>query len=154
MITEIEQETLDIDWFLTDGKYIGFMASAGGKLPDSVAKSAENNKKLVSYFRSQPEISGCLISTELDAVLTKKFGSGTDDRYLEDYLSMTKKGLYSFDKTNFNNFLDGQYHLVASPLNPLTVNDLPKEIVEILMETKCSDSINKVMNLDWTNLLA
>jgi len=36
---EIDQQTLDIDWFFTDGCYISFMASGGGKLPESVACS-------------------------------------------------------------------------------------------------------------------
>lgn len=51
MYTEIEQQALDIDWFFTDGKYIGFVASGGGKLPETAANSSVNNEKLVSYFR-------------------------------------------------------------------------------------------------------
>ncbi|WP_261511279.1 hypothetical protein [Chryseobacterium paludis] len=148
IITEIEQQTLDIDWFLTDGKYIGFMASGGGKLPDSVAKSAENHKKMVSYFRNLPEISDFVINPELDALLIKRSGTGADERYLTDYVSMTKKGLYSFDKSNFNNFLDGQYHLVASPVKPMTVGDLPNEILEIFMETQCLDSMRNIIDIN------
>ncbi|ASK32280.1 hypothetical protein CEY12_20295 [Chryseobacterium sp. T16E-39] len=148
MITEIEQQTLDIDWFLTDGHHIGFMASGGGRLPDSVARSSENNEKLVSYFRGLPEISACTVNPELDDILTKIHGSGADERYLEDYISMTKKGLYSFDKTNFNNFLDGQYHLVAIPIKALIISDLPKDILGILKETQCSDKISDVKKLD------
>lgn len=147
MITEIEQETLDIDWFLTDGKYIRFMASGGGKLPDSVAKSSDNNKVLVSYFRSLPEISDFIANPELDALLIERSGTGVNERYLEDYVLMTKKGLYSFDKTIPCNFLDPYYHLVASPIIPLIINDLPKDILEILMETQCSAGMNAIIDV-------
>lgn len=147
MITEIEQQTLDIDWFLTDGKYIRFMASGGGKLPDSVAKSSYNNEKLVSYFRNLPEISDFVVNSKLDALLIEKFGTGVNERYLEDYVLMTKKGLYSFDKTVPCNFLDPYYHLVASPVIPLIISDLPKEILEILMETQCSAEMNAIIDI-------
>ncbi|MCJ7933577.1 MAG: hypothetical protein MUW56_08040 [Chryseobacterium sp.] len=119
MYTEIEQLILDIDWFFTDGIYVSFMASGGGKLPDSVIKSKENHELLVNYFRNLPEISDVMINPELDGLLIKIFGSGVDERYLEDYVLMAKKGLYSFDKTIPNNFLDPYYHLVASPKKPL-----------------------------------
>lgn len=152
MITEIEQQTLDIDWFLTDGKYIGFMASAGGRLPDSVAKSAENHKKLIHYFRNLPVISDFTINPELNSVLIEIYRSKADERYLEDYISMAKKGLYSFDKSNFNHFLDGNYHLVASPVNPLTLEDLPVDISEILIETQFQDKINQMLKMDISSL--
>jgi hypothetical protein len=147
MITEIEQQTLDIDWFLTDGKYIVFMASGGGRLPDSVAESSENNKKLVSYFRNLPEISDFMVNPELDRLLIERSGTGVNERYLEDYVSMTKKGLYSFDKTIPCNFLDPFYHLVASPVIPLTVGGLPNEILEIFMKTQCLDGMKNSLDI-------
>lgn len=45
MYTETEQQTLDIDCFFTDGKHIGFVTSGAGKLPETVAGSAEGNKQ-------------------------------------------------------------------------------------------------------------
>ncbi|MDV7699182.1 hypothetical protein N6B72_19865 [Chryseobacterium soli] len=130
MYTEIEQQTLDIDWFFTDGKYIEFTASGEGKLPESVARSSENNEKLVSYFRNLSEV---IVNPKLNDLLIGIFGTGADERYLNDFVSMTKKGFYSFDKTNLNNFLDYDYHLVTSPMNPLTINDLPQDILNIIL---------------------
>ncbi|MBK1895594.1 hypothetical protein [Chryseobacterium paridis] len=152
MITEMDQLGMDIDWFLTDGKHIGFMASGGGKLPDSVAKSIENHERLVSYFRGLPEISDFVVSPELDGVLIKISGTKSNERYLKDYVSITKRGLYSFDKTLVNNFIDGQYHLVASPIKPLNINELPADILEILLETQYSDKLNSILKLDCRNL--
>jgi hypothetical protein len=148
MYTEIEQEALDIDWFFTDGKYISFMASGGGKLPNSVSASKEDNQLLVNYFRNLPEISDVEINTELDNLLIKIFGSGVNDRYLEDYISMAKKGLYSFDKTHPNNFLEPHYHLVAKPINPLNLKDLPQDIQDILLRTKYNKKLESIQELN------
>jgi len=55
MITEIEQEVLDIDWFFTNGKEIGFVASGGGKLPKSISnKSMIEIQSLAGYFKNLP----------------------------------------------------------------------------------------------------
>jgi hypothetical protein len=62
MITEIEQVSLDIDWFFTDGQYISFMTSGGGRLPGSVSESEETHKILANYFRNLPEISEVIIN--------------------------------------------------------------------------------------------
>lgn len=148
MYTEIEQQTLDIDWFFTDGKYIGFTASGAGKLPESVARSSENNERLVSYFRNLPKISEVIVNPKLNDLLIQIFGTGTDERYLQDFVSMTEKGLYSFDKTNLANFLDFNYHLVTSPINPITINDLPQDILNIILQTKHPDDMSDMMNIN------
>ncbi|WP_109618973.1 hypothetical protein [Chryseobacterium oncorhynchi] len=148
MITEIEQETLDIDWFFTDGKYIGFMASGGGKLPNSVAESKEEHQVLVNYFRNLPEVSDVLVNLELDSLLIKTFGSGADERYLENYISMTKKGLYSYDKTVLSNFLDPHYHLVAIPKEPLKLENLPQDILDIISKTRFLNHIENFLEIN------
>jgi hypothetical protein len=62
MITAIEQEISDIDWFFTNGEEIGFVASGGGKLPDSVSnKSFEEIVLLATYFRDLPQKSRAII---------------------------------------------------------------------------------------------
>lgn len=141
MITEIEQQTMDMDWFFTDGEYVGFMASGGGKLPDSVAESEEKRQILVHYFRNLPEISEVEVSSKLDSILIKISASGADERYLEDYVLMTKKGLYSFDKSYPNQFSEPYYHLVAGPENPLKLKELPQDILDILVKTQYSISL-------------
>ncbi|PWN71056.1 hypothetical protein C1631_000045 [Chryseobacterium phosphatilyticum] len=148
MITEMEQAGLDIDWFITDGEYIGFMASGGGKLPESVAKSKKNNELLVEYFRNLPEISEVVINPKLDDILIKIFGSGVDERYLEYYVSMTKKGLFSFDKTYPNQFSDPNYHLVTSPKTPLKLKELPQDILDIVIGTQYNNTLMEVQEIN------
>ncbi len=129
MYTELEQQTLDIDWFFTDKSKIGFIASAGGKLPESISKLGEGNQLLSSYFRNLPEISEIFINTELDSKLRN------DENYLSDFISMAKRGLYTFDKTKLNDFLNSNYHLVAYPIKSLELRNIPQNILDILSKT-------------------
>lgn len=154
MITEIEQASLDIDWFFTDGQYISFMASGGGRLPGSVSESEETHKILANYFRNLPEISDVIINPELNNILIKVFGSGVNERYLKDYVLMARKGLFSFDKTYPNNFMDPSYHLVATPRTPLDLKDIPDSIMSLLTKTKYTgDSIPHISEIDISEIL-
>ena len=38
MLTSVEQETVEIDWFFTDDEHVGFVVSRGGRLPKSVVE--------------------------------------------------------------------------------------------------------------------
>ncbi|MBE4948327.1 hypothetical protein [Chryseobacterium culicis] len=153
MYTEIEQQALDIDWFFTDGKYIGFVASVGGKLPETVANSSVNNEKLVSYFRGLSKTSDAIVNPSLEDLLTKIFGSGVDERYLRDFIYFTQRGLYSFDKTYLNDFIDNQYHLVATPIKPLEISDLPSDILDLLIQIKIEDTIHLISDLDTSKII-
>ncbi len=134
MIPEFEQPALDIDWFFVNKKKIGFVASAGGRLPKSVADSRENIELLSSYFRALPVISEVELNEKLKAILPHH---EIDESYLSDFVLMAEKGLYTFDKTLVGNFSDNNYHLVAKPIVPLKVEDLPLHITNILFQTEC-----------------
>jgi hypothetical protein len=138
MITEIEQQSLDIDWFFITGQDIAFVASGGGKLPQSVAQSLEGNKLLSSFFRSLPVISEVIINPDLSMIITTPI----NEQYLVDFMEMTKRGLFSFDKTILNNFSESHYHLVAKPANPLKTDQLPFEIKEALFRSQYHGSID------------
>lgn len=141
MFTENEQQVLDIDWFFTNNEDVAFVASGGGRLPQSVAQSAENNKLLVSFFRGLPITSEVVINPELNKVIANI----VDERYLADFVSLTQKGLFSFDKTVLNSFLESQYHLVAKPVSPLKFSQLPSEIRRILVMTKYDGNIEPMI---------
>lgn len=133
---------MDIDWFFTNSDEIGFAASGGGQLPRSVAKSAENLELLALYFKNLPEKYGVIINPSLDKIIT----DGVDERYLKSFVQMAKKGLFSFDRTVLNSFTDPNYHLVAKPVSPLKTDELPSEIVKILMETRYSGNIGSILD--------
>lgn len=136
MITEEEQIALDIDWFFTDGEQIGFVASGGGLLPATIAKSPENIEVLTSYFWSLPARCNAILNPNL-ANKIKDINEG----YLSAFVPLSEKGLYTFDKTFLNRPFDTSYHLVAKPTTPLTLDDLPFRIKNIIIETKLNSSI-------------
>jgi len=137
MLTEIEQQSLDIDWFFIADNKIGFVASGGGKLPDSVTNLNKNFSEISSYFRSLPEKTEAIINKELKRIKTTTI----TDYYLEDFVYMAKRGLYSFDKTLLNNFSDTNYHIVARPIECLRVEELPIEITDLINKTTYDGNI-------------
>jgi hypothetical protein len=109
---------------------------------------------LANYFRNLPEISDVIINPELNNILIKVFGSGVNERYLKDYVLMARKGLFSFDKTYPNNFMDPYYHLVATPRTPLDLKDIPDSIMSLLAKTKYTgDSIPHISEIDISEIL-
>ena len=148
MYTELDQETLDIDWFFTDDKYIGFVASACGILPKSVAElDIEDDEILYSYINSLIEQKDFLINTDLNEI-AKKRGFSITEKYLSYFIMMSKKGFYSFNKTDIGNRLDTNYHLVTKPVNPLRVDEIPKNILNILKKTYHKGDISNLSSIN------
>lgn len=132
MITENDQQTLDFDWFFMADNRVGFVASAGGKLPASVSVLDENEFTAINtYFRNLPDKSIYLVNSELSKFKEMK----SVDSYLSDFLFMAKKGLYCYDKKVLNDFSDLDYFLVAKPKTALDSSELPEEILQILRKT-------------------
>jgi len=149
MITEIEQETSDINWFFLSGNKIGFVASGAGKLPGSVSNLDEKLALLWSYFKDLPETSELLINPELESIKNTII---TND-YLEDFIFMAKRGLYTFDKTTANNFRDTNYHLVAKPANPLLADTLPVEIFTLISNILYNGDIEGTNMIDVKTII-
>ena len=147
MYSDIQQQTLDIDWFFTNGEDIAFVASGGGKLPSSVAKSSDNNELTGAFFRALPVSSKVVINPSLNNIISPF----ADERYLADFINMAGKGLFTFDKTVLNNFSDPQYHLVAWPSTPLKFIDLPIEIRNIIFQTKLNGEIGMTLDIMLIN---
>jgi len=143
MISELEQQTLDIDWFFTNGHDIAFVASGGGRLPISVAKSFKNNKLLASFFNSLPVISEVIINPNLNKIIT----NSVNGQYLADFELMAKKGFYTFDKTVLNNFSDSSYHLVFKPVNPIKVQQMPIEIKDALSSSCYDGNLESIIDI-------
>lgn len=78
MITELDQQIHDIDWFFTNDDKISFVASGGGKLPRSIAAMTLDSVNLLSaYFRTLPEITEVIINPALDAISGRRTNENT-----------------------------------------------------------------------------
>ncbi|WP_438426241.1 hypothetical protein [Aquimarina macrocephali] len=137
----IEQETNDIDWFFVDmNNEIGFVASGGGRLPNSIA---DNKYNLSSYFRNLSNISDYKLNNDL-----LKIGETETLKQYFDFILLAKKGLYCFDKIDLNNFDDTRYNLIVKPVRGLKVDEIPSNILKILNITKLKLELNKIKELD------
>ncbi|MEN2403168.1 hypothetical protein GKZ90_0025530 [Flavobacterium sp. MC2016-06] len=140
MFTDIQQQTLDIDWFFINDNKIGFVASGGGKLPNSVTNLDEKIGVISSYFRNLPDKSKVIINNKLEEIK----GSTITENYLSDFVYMAKRGLYVFDKSSLNNFSDLNYHLVVKPESPLELEKLPSDIFQMINKTIYTGNIEQI----------
>jgi hypothetical protein len=137
MITDIEEETQDIDWFSVDtnGEIAHFATGGRGFFPQSVKASRANMNRLVSYFRGTLPANG-------DGVQSRNLSSHMQftskaqlTTYLADYIRMGAKGLYSFDCI-IDRKRPSSYFMVVRPSHPLTLNDLPGDVRQLLNLTR------------------
>ncbi|MDF7813463.1 hypothetical protein [Hymenobacter sp. YC55] len=142
-IDEIDQEDADIDWFATDGNgHVIHVASGGGILPESVAASQEVLLELHQYFLMLPELEVAeVVSGAEEASSYRSVG-----RY-------ARRGLFSFEKTHLHERADTRYHLVARPLRPLLVAELPKNIAQLLTRTLLPGIVAELVQLDSATIL-
>ena len=125
-ITSYNQEDADIDWFATDSNgHILHVASGGGILPESVAASQEVLLELHQYFLTLPELEVAEVVNGAE--------EASSPRSVARY---ARRGLFSFEKTRLHERADTRYHLVARPLRPLTVAELPAPLAELLSRTR------------------
>jgi hypothetical protein len=126
---------------------VAFVASSGGKLPISLAQSKESLELLFLYFNHLADKSDIIINPHLEKIIKSEVNA----RYLSSFMEMAKRVIFAFDKTGFNNFLDPNYHLVASPFDPLKFDQLPAEIRHVLIETKYDGKLESHLNISLIN---
>ena len=138
------ESAVDMDWFFIDHEgYIAFVASGGGLIPDSV--EVDTHKLVSNYFRSLHDISK---EVTIDKKILQEASAMEEHQknlFLEDLYSITRKGLYYFDKLQYNNYLDFKYYRKASPITPITLNNISKEIAEILSKTFVEGKIPEML---------
>src|SRR5438067_225872 len=97
MISEVELETLDLDWFSVDeqGRLAHFATGGRGFFPEALRRSVVELRSLISFLRKhakdrcEPEVSSGL--DEFNDFPADR------DRYLKDFLLFARRGLFSFD---------------------------------------------------------
>lgn len=144
-IDDIDQEDADIDWFATDSNgHIVHVASGGGILPESVAASQEVLLELHQYFLTLPET---------DSAVAAGVAEGTDEGSYQGFARYARRGLFSFAKTRLHERADTRYYVVARPLQPLTVNQLPQHIATLLRRTQVPGAVAGQATLDVATIL-
>jgi len=140
--------TRDIDWFVSDEKFINIhAASGGGIIPNIIIQNNDLNEYNLNVALQAPQIFDNN-EIELNPFLQEYIQLEKEEEleyYLSDFKDMAKRGFFSFDKTHLGLRDNGLYHLVASPKHlycddiiinqPLRVNF---DILTILSNNKWS----------------
>lgn len=137
IISEIDEVTIDYDWFAVDDEgLIGHFATGGrGAMPLSVTASAEDLKTITDFFRTEV-VAETSIRLSPALTLHKVFRSDSQEkRYLEWFLQMASRGLFSFDVLPAAVRPVG-YFRVVDPVVPLNIVLLPEQIRVILERTQ------------------
>ena len=128
-------EAYDIDMFLIDkNDNIVFIASGGGDLPFTINEL--DCDILKEYFINSPNIGDYEVSNNLKSILGE-----FNEKTLFEFTSLSKKGIYSFDKTKLNDSGDLNYHLVSIPEAKINLNSLPTKIQNILSTNKLNVNV-------------
>lgn len=114
--SQIEQITLDINWYFVDHyNRICIAASAGGLLPKPITVNEEGNEefhKIVLDLPSRFEVA----RNENILNIIQGIESQNIEAYFQDFNKLASRGLYVFDKLRLDDPEDGFYLLVAYPI--------------------------------------
>jgi hypothetical protein len=147
-ITDVQEETEDLDWFAVDRSgAVAHIATGGmGFLPDTVKESFEDLNRLKNFFRS-------LADNRCQAVVSDRLTSRLPPNIaiesvvtFSDFRSMASRGLYSFDCVLSGRRPTG-YFLVAFPTEPLKADALPTAIQTLLRRTACHRSFSECVDI-------
>ncbi|UTW62182.1 hypothetical protein KFE98_19595 [bacterium SCSIO 12741] len=141
-ILEDDLEIFDFEWYGIDqiGQIARFF-SGGFLMPAGAMKSKSDLKILSNYFNSLPDISEVKIfHPEINKFIGRAAWSldniglhvpaSTSPGFLNAYVPMSKKGVYSYCSKGMDDFRD-EYFCVTQPLS--SVNSKLKSIDSILL---------------------
>lgn len=119
--------TTDLDWFAAfyNGDLAHFSSGGTISVPKKVVDSIKNYEELYDYFFSLKKRCNFEI---IEKNLPEFINQIKREQYLRSYIDMASKGIFSYDV----NYEYNSYFLVAKPLNPLSLRELPQNIKEII----------------------
>jgi hypothetical protein len=123
--SEIEQRTLDLDWYALDqdGR-IGQFLTGGKLLPGLLASDRVALEQLSNYFEELSAIGGFLFCPDFNAKSKRRFRDPDAKTWMPFSQEMSSRGLYSYDSEPGAE----SYIRVSVPTVELTIGDLPPQI--------------------------
>ena len=141
LISDIDQEVSDFDWFAVDPNGCLFhVASGGGHLPASVATSREKLDILSSYFSSLP-----ILYSEAEIFLSSATAAAPFPELFTHYAC---RGLVSFSGLLTAYPMGTLHELIARPPSALLIKDVSPEMASLIAQTRLPFSVVNVAILD------
>lgn len=123
--SEIDLQCEDIMWFGIDvnGHVLAFTSGGCGCVPEFVCKSKEETSLLEKFFLKKLALSsGSHLEIPNDST-----------PLIDDAQLLSQKGLFVYD-VSFEDGHTEEYSIISSPTLPITIVDLPEEIIKILQD--------------------
>ena len=148
MISDMDEEVNDYDWFAVDKEgNIGHFATGGvGTMPRSVAISSSDLTYVTDFFRrTLPSSTQAHLASKAREASEQMDSDALVERRFRDFIMMAGRGIYSFD----HSYALGRpnqrirpcplYYRIAIPASPIHLSDLPDAIQAILVRTAMAD---------------
>jgi hypothetical protein len=148
------EQDRDWDWYASDANgQIAHFTSAGLRaLPASVKRSTEAALELIAFFESLPERSVDVhLSARAEQEVAQLAEPAKIERRLRDFVRSARRGLFSYDTEMVQGKAD--YYLLASPKQPLNIDDLPHEVRSMLMPAASILSFASMTDIDEATTL-
>lgn len=131
--SKIELQCEDIMWFGVDKNGIIFECTSGGLgcVPSFVCDSKEETELLEEYFLDIP-----------DECAEGLYDNNESDDLFQDCIILSSKGIFCYDVAVDEERID-EYRRISEPVKPLTINDLPDDIKEIMNSHKVDVDVTK-----------
>ncbi len=139
--SEIDQTTLDINWYFKDQyNRVCISASGGGFLPNIITENEEANEE---FHKMVMELPNSFAVARNESILNFIQGITNDnlDSYFQDFESLASRGLYVFDKIKLDEPEDGFYLLVAYPIYDPNKDDMPFDRNKLSLIPKTREAI-------------
>lgn len=144
--SEIDQTTLDLNWYFRDFyNRVCVCASGGGLLPKPIVENDSGNEEFHNYALELPQ------KFEVERIKDVRgkiegISSENIDLYFQNFESLASRGLYVFDKLQLNNPEDGYYVLVAYPIYNTKIDPYPFDKSKLKLISRTSSSIISRLN--------
>ncbi|UZE18831.1 hypothetical protein LOY70_04340 [Pseudomonas sp. B21-054] len=136
-------EVNDLDWFASfEGGHLAHFATGGrGFVPQAVRSSIADYEAIYDFFSSLDEKFDFEVIEENLPLFNN---DAQRNRYLQSFIHMAKKGLYSYDAG------DGFYRLVVRPKEARSCSELPPIIRSVLCSLPIVSfgCVNNIKNSD------
>lgn len=140
--SNIDLQCTDIMWFGIDieGHIAAFTSGGEAFVPEFVCRSKSETELLENFFLNQLEA-----STQYILAVEEK-----DNYLIRDSKILSSKGLFCFDVSSAK---DIDYELISHPQTPLSMDDLPTEIIIILQSHRMRNSFTNTENINIDRLM-
>lgn len=140
---------LDVIWYAVDlkGHVAQFTTGGCSRMLEHEVLTIDDLDEVVDFFEDSEDKSEVVsLDNFYDKIGSGKKTKETIDIYMEDFISISKKGLYVYD-ANVMQRDSSEYFKVCYPTSPIVIDELPDEVQRTIKEFKVDFNFDEVNDL-------